>query len=248
MLEWLCHKMMEVEVENKLGASKGKHSPERTGYRSGTRVRRFDTRLGTMYLLVPKLRKGGYIPFFVTERKRSEQALIQLVQEAFVNGVSTRKIERLAQSLGIESISASQVSQINKELNQQIEEFRNRPLEKVYPVLWIDALYEKIRDEHRVCNMAVLVVYGVNLNGMREVLAVEPMYEEAEATYTALLNSLKNGGYKPYGLQFLMPIQGWWLPYKKPLSGVAGSVVKYILCEISLPISRPRRKNPLRQN
>lgn len=215
MLEWLCHKMMEVEVENKLGASKGKHSPERTGYRSGTRVRRFDTRLGTMYLLVPKLRKGGYIPFFVTERKRSEQALIQLVQEAFVNGVSTRKIERLAQSLGIESISASQVSQINKELNQQIEEFRNRPLEKVYPVLWIDALYEKIRDEHRVCNMAVLVVYGVNLNGMREVLAVEPMYEEAEATYTALLNSLKKRG-----------LQTVWLTVSDAHPGLVAAIQK----------------------
>jgi putative transposase len=122
MLEWLCHKMMEVEVENKLNAGKGEHSPNRTGYRSGTRVRRFDTRMGTIYLLIPKVRKGGYVPFFVTEKKRSEQALIQVVQEAFINGVSTRKIERLARSLGIESISPSQVSQINKELTQQVEE------------------------------------------------------------------------------------------------------------------------------
>ena len=122
MLEWLCQEMMEVEIANKLGTNKGEHSPKRIGYRCGTRVRRFDTRMGTIYLLVPKVRKGGYIPFFVTERKRSEQALIQVVQEAFVNGVSTRKIERLAQSPGIESISASQVSQINKELNEQVEE------------------------------------------------------------------------------------------------------------------------------
>src|SRR5690606_31885107 len=127
-------------------------------YRSGTRVRRFDTRMGTIYLLIPKVRKGGYVPFFVTEKKRSEQALIQVVQEAFINGVSTRKIERLARSLGIESISPSQVSQINKELTQQVEEFRNRPLADTYPVIWIDALYEKIRDNHRVCNMAVHVV------------------------------------------------------------------------------------------
>ena len=89
-------------------------------YRSGTRVRRFDTRMGTIYLLIPKVRKGGYVPFFVTEKKRSEQALIQIVQEAFINGVSTRKIERLARSLGIESISPSQVSQIKKELTQQV--------------------------------------------------------------------------------------------------------------------------------
>lgn len=194
MLEWLCHELMEVEVENKLNAGKGKHSQERIGYRSGTRVRRFDTRMGTMYLLVPKVRKGGYIPFFVTERKRSELALMQVVQEAFVNGVSTRKIERLAKSLGIESISASQVSQINKGLNEQVEEFRNRPLQKIYPVIWVDALYEKIRDNHRVSNMAVHVVCGLTLDGKREILAVEPMYEESEASYTTLIQSLKHRG------------------------------------------------------
>ena len=128
--------------------------------------------------------------------KRSEQALIQIVQEAFINGVSTRKIERLARSLGIESISPSQVSQINKDLTQQVEEFRTRPLADTYPVIWIDALYEKIRDNHRVCNMAVHVVCGVNLEGKREVLAVEPMYEESEAAYTALFTGLKKRGLK----------------------------------------------------
>jgi transposase-like protein len=152
--------------------------------------------MGTMYVLVPKVRKGGYIPFFVTERKRSEQAQIQVIQEAFINGVSTRKIERLAKNLGIESISASQVSQINKELNQQVEEFRNRPLESTYPVIWIDALYEKILTNHRVSNMAVLVVCGINLAGKREILAVEPMYEESEASYTALFDKLKRRGLK----------------------------------------------------
>src|SRR5690606_37326308 len=158
MLQWLCHKLMDIEVENMLGARKGEHSPERSGYRSGTRERRFDTRMGTLHLSVPKVRKGGYIPFFVVKRKRSEQALIQVIQEAFVNGVSTRKIERLAKSLGIESISASQVSLINKELNEQVEEFRSRPLKDTYLVIWIDSLYEKIRDNNRVCNMAFHVV------------------------------------------------------------------------------------------
>jgi putative transposase len=215
MLEWLCHKMMEVEVENKLNAGKGEHSPNRTGYRSGTRVRRFDTRMGTIYLLIPKVRKGGYVPFFVTEKKRSEQALIQVVQEAFINGVSTRKIERLARSLGIESISPSQVSQINKELTQQVEEFRNRPLADTYPVIWIDALYEKIRDNHRVCNMAVHVVCGVNLEGKREVLAVEPMYEESEASYTALFNSLKKRG-----------LQNVWLAVSDAHQGLIAAVQK----------------------
>jgi putative transposase len=219
MLEWLCHKMMEVEVENKLNAGKGEHSPNRTGYRSGTRVRRFDTRMGTIYLLIPKVRKGGYVPFFVTEKKRSEQALIQVVQEAFINGVSTRKIERLARSLGIESISPSQVSQINKELTQQVEEFRNRPLADTYPVIWIDALYEKIRDNHRVCNMAVHVVCGVNLEGKREVLAVEPMYEESEASYTALFTGLKKRGLKNVWLAVSDAHQGLVSAIKKSFVG-----------------------------
>ena len=215
MLEWLCHKMMEVEVTNKLGASKNEHSDDRKGYLSGTRVRRFDTRMGTMYLLVPKVRKGGYVPFFVTEKKRSEQALLQVVQEAFVNGISTRKIERLAHSLGIESISASQVSVINKELNEQIKEFRERRLDDTYPVIWVDALYEKIRVDHRICNMAVLVVCGVNLDGKREILAVEPMFEESEASYTTLFDSLKARG-----------LQNVWLAVTDAHQGLVNAIRK----------------------
>ena len=102
MLEWLCAHLMEAEVEQQLGAEKSERNDGRSGYRSGYRPRRLDTRMGTMYLMVPKVRQGGYIPFFVTERKRSEAALIQVVQEAFMQGVSTRKMEKLAKSLGIE--------------------------------------------------------------------------------------------------------------------------------------------------
>jgi putative transposase len=194
MLEWLTNELMKLEAENKVGAHKGEHCPTRTTHFSGTRVRRFDTRLGTIYLLVPKLRKGGYIPFFVTERKRSEQALLQVVQEAFINGVSTRKMERLAQSLGIESLSASQVSEITKDLNEQVEWFRTRPLEKEYPVIWVDALYEKVRCERHVISMAVAVVQGLTNEGNREILAVEPMYAESEDTYTHLFEQLKRRG------------------------------------------------------
>jgi putative transposase len=116
-LEWVAGQMMLIEAEAKVGAEKGKHSKVRTTHFTGKRVRRMDTRLGTIYLYVPKVRKGGYIPFFIAERKRSELALATLVQEAFINGVSTRRIERLAQALGIENISASQVSEINKGLS-----------------------------------------------------------------------------------------------------------------------------------
>jgi len=194
MLQWMTEQLMQTEAEAKAGAPKGQHKEDRLTHFSGYRVRRFDTRLGTMYLLVPKLRRGGYIPFFVVERKRSEQALIQVVQEAFINGVSTRKIERLAKSLGIENLSASQVSEINKGLNEQVEAFRSRVLEREYPVLWVDAMYEKIRTNGRVVNMAVLIVTGITTSGIREILAVEPVYGESEETYTQLFSTLKERG------------------------------------------------------
>lgn len=194
MLQWLTQRMMEVESELKVGAVKGKHSSDRTTHFSGTRVRRFDTRLGTMYLLVPKLRQGGYVPFFVTEKKRSEQALMQVIQEAFINGVSTRKMERLAQSLGIEGISAGQVSAMTKGLDEQVAQFRSRPLEKEYPVIWVDALYEKIRFDGRVISMAVLVVAGITVDGRRDILACEPMMNESEETYGSLFERLKERG------------------------------------------------------
>ena len=196
MLKWTTEQLMRIEAEGKAGAGKGQHSLNRRTHFSGTRVRRFDTRLGTMYLVVPKLRKGGYIPFFVTEKKRSEQALLQVVQEAFINGVSTRKIDRLAKQLGIENISASQVSEINKGLDEQVELFRNRPLESEYPVIWVDALYEKIRVDRRVVNSAVMVVCGLTRAGEREILAIEAMDAENEENYRQLFQKLKTRGLK----------------------------------------------------
>ena len=126
MLQWLCEQMMEAEISLKLNADKSERSDGRSGYRSGYRPRRLDTRLGTIYLMVPKVRQGGYIPFFVNAYKRSEAALVAVVQEAYVNGVSTRKIERLAKQPGVEGISRSQVSEMTKGLNEQVDEFRNR--------------------------------------------------------------------------------------------------------------------------
>ena len=153
MLQWVMDKFMEIEVSQKTGAEKGERTEKRTGYRSGYRIRRFDTRLGTVYLSVPKIRQGGYIPFFVTEKKRSEQALIQVVQECWLNGVSTRKIENIAKRLGIESLSASEVSEI-----------------------------------------AVMVIKGVNMDGRQEIMAVEPMENESEQTYSALFRKLQERG------------------------------------------------------
>ena len=194
MLQWVMDKFMEIEVAHKTGAEKGIHAESRTGYRCGYRIRRFDTRLGTVYLSVPKLRQGGYIPFFVTEKKRSEQALIQVIQECWLNGVSTRKIEKIAKRLGIETLSASEVSEINNGLDEMVDEFRSRKLEAEYPVIWADALYEKIRDNHRIASKAVMVIKAVNLEGQQEILAVEPMENESEETYSALFRSLQERG------------------------------------------------------
>ncbi len=197
MLEWLCFQLMEAEVTGLVGAGKNAHNPSRRDYRCGYRPRRLDTRVGTMYLMVPKLRNQGYIPFFITERKRSEAALVQVVQEAFVQGVSTRKMEKLAHSLGIENLSRSQVSEMTKGLNDQVQEFRSRSLADThYPVIWTDALYEKVRVDGRVISMAVLIVCGVNEQGHREVLAVEPMLEESKESYSQLFQSLKQRGLK----------------------------------------------------
>ncbi len=219
MLQWVTEELIEIEVAHKVGAKKGKHSKEGTTHLSGTRVRRFDTRMGTMYLTIPKLRKGGYVPFFVTAKKRSEQALIQIVQGAWISGISTRKIERLAKSMGIEQISASQVSEMNKELDQMVYAFRHRKLESEYPILWIDALYEKIRNNGHVENMAVLVVKGVNMEGTAQILAVEPMKHESEETYCILFRNLKDRGARTVWLCVSDPHEGLHAAIKKEFIG-----------------------------
>lgn len=145
MMKYLLTRIMDIEIRQRTGSDKGEHNPERTSYRSGYRSRRFDTRLGTMNLDVPKLRSGGYVPFFVNQWQRSEQALIGVVVEAYRNGVSTRKIQHLAESMGITNISASEVSDMNKSLDSMIDSFRKKKLESEYPVIWVDALYENIR-------------------------------------------------------------------------------------------------------
>ncbi len=201
MLKWIMEQLMKIESETKVGAKKNEHNEQRKSYFSGYRPRRFDTRLGTIYLMIPKIRKGGYIPFFITEKRRSEQALISMIKEAYVNGVSTRKIETIAKELGIENISASQVSQINKGLDEQVQEFRNRPLQKEYPFIWVDALYEKIRDyDGKVVSTAIMIAYGVNLEGKKEVLAIEPFINESYETWKNFFDKLKQRGLEKVAL------------------------------------------------
>lgn len=235
MLEWLCDKLMETEISAKIGADKSEHTNDRQSYRSGYRPRRFDTRMGTIYLMVPKIRQGGYVPFFVSDRKRSEVALIQVVQEAFVNGVPTRKMERLAKSLGIENLSRSQVSNMAKEMDEQVEAFRNQPLiGNRYPILWIDALYEKVRYDGRVVSMAILLVCGVNVAGTREVLAIEPALEESRESYAQLFAKLKERGLNSPSLVISDAHAGLVAAIRKAFLAPLGSAVKCISCAIFL--------------
>ena len=246
MLEWLCSQLMEAEVSQQLGAEKSERADSRSGYRCGYRPRRLDTRMGTMYLMVPKVRHGGYIPFFVTERKRSEAALIQVVQEAFVQGVSTRKMEKLAKSLGIESLSRSQVSEMTKGLNEQVNAFRSRTLsQSSYPILWVDALYEKVRMDGRIVSMAVLVVCGVDEHGQRDILAIEPLLEESEESYLQLFRGLQERGLCTPRLVVSDAHTGLLRRSAKASRGQAGNGARSISCAIFWRIFLTRTKRAL---
>ncbi len=194
MLFMMMNMLMEMEANKITGSEKGEHNSGRTDYRSGYRPRRFDTRLGTMNLKVPKFRNTGYVPFFMQNKQRSEEALISMVVEAYTNGVSTRKIRHLAESLGIESITPGEVSQMNKSLDEMVKEFREQKLEKEFPVIWIDAVYEKIRVGKHVKSMAVMIAKAINMDGKPAIIAIEALENESEATYTEFFNKLKARG------------------------------------------------------
>jgi putative transposase len=189
----VLREVMELEVERLAGAERYERSEERASYRNGYRPRRFDTRVGTLELEIPKLRSGpSYLPSFLEARTRSEQALLSVVMEAYVNGVSTRKVERLAEQLGVQGISKSAVSRIVGGLDERAGAFRNRPLEGAYPYLWLDARIERVRDTdaHTVRHKALLVAYGVHESGRREVIGIAVGEVESEATWREFLRSL----------------------------------------------------------
>jgi putative transposase len=193
MAELFADFVMESEVTAKVGAEANERAAERTTYRNGYRDRRWDTRLGTLKLQVPKLREGGYVPSFIEHRKRSEQAIISVIQEAVVKGVSTRKIESVLEGLGIAGVSAGQVSQLCAALDEKVRKFREGPLGEIRYV-WVDALYEKVRVDDRVESMAVVIATGVNLEGRREVLGFDVIPAESEEGWTQFFKSLKERG------------------------------------------------------
>jgi putative transposase len=192
-LRWVCRQLMEAEVSELIGAERGERSPERLTYRNGYRQRAWQTRAGEVELAIPKIRRGSYFPSFLEPRKRSEQALVAVVQEAYVAGVSTRKVDQVVESLGLR-ISKSEVSRICQGLDEQVEAFRNRPLEGRYPYLWLDAKVEKVRDGGRVVQKALVLAYAVHETGYREVIGLDVGECETEAFWRSFLRSLVKRG------------------------------------------------------
>jgi putative transposase len=186
----LAEALMALEVEQHVGAAPHERTPERTGQRNGSRERAWDTRVGTVDLRVPRVRDGSYFPALLEPRTRGERALVAVVQEAYVGGVSTRRVDALVKALGMDGISKSQVSRLCTELDEEVERFRMRPLAAAYPYLWLDATFVKVRETGRVVSQAVGIAIGVNAAGVREVLGVDVGPSEDGAFWLRFLRSL----------------------------------------------------------
>jgi len=187
--------LIELEVSEQIGAERYERIESRTNQRNGYRERTWETRVGNIPLQIPKLRKGSYFPSLLEPRKRSEKALLAVVQEAYVKGVSTRKVDDLVKALGLEGMDKSKVSRICKDLNELVEVFRNRPLDAdAYPYVWLDALYVKVRQNHRIVSQAVVIAVGLRQSGEREILGFDVGAAETEAFWTSFLRSLKRRG------------------------------------------------------
>jgi transposase-like protein len=186
----LSQALLELEVAQHLGAAKHERTPERTGQRNGYRERDWDTRVGTLELRVPRVRDGRFFPSLLEPRKRAERALVAVVREAYVQGVSTRRVDDLVKALGLDGISKSQVSALCQELDAEVERFRTRKLEGPYPYCWLDATFLKVRDGGRVVSMAVVIAVGVNAEGQREILGLDVGPSEDGAFWLAFLRSL----------------------------------------------------------
>jgi putative transposase len=191
---WLAQELMEAEVSQATGAGYGERRGDRTARRNGYRERAWDTRVGSIELAIPRLRSGSYFPSFLEPRRRSEQALVAVVQEAYVNGVSTRKVDRLVEALGLAGGSKDTVSRLCCGLDEQVTAFRERPLDGRYPYLWLDAKVEKVRAGGRVEHHALVVAYGVDQSGQREVIGLDVGAAETEAFWREFLRSLVRRG------------------------------------------------------
>jgi putative transposase len=187
--------LMDAEISGEIGAGRGEVSPERATHRNGYRPRAWETRVGEIELQIPRKRSGSaYFPSFLEPRRRSEQAIVAVVMEAYVNGVSTRKVDRLVEQLGIHGMTKDRVSALCRALDEQVEAFRSRPLEGEHPYLWLDAKVVKVRDRGHVYPKALVIAYSVHETGRREVIGLDIGEIESEAYWVSFLRSLRERG------------------------------------------------------
>ena len=193
-VQLLGQTLMELEVTQHVGAERHERSAERTGQRNGYRERQWDTRVGSIDLQVPRVRDGSFYPALLEPRRRAERALVAVVQEAYVQGVSTRRVDDLVQALGLRGISKSQVSRLCEELDAEVERFRARKLEGPYPYVWLDATFVKVREDGRVVSQAIVIAIGVRASGEREVLGLDVGPSEDGAFWLQFLRGLVSRG------------------------------------------------------
>jgi len=194
MIGFAAERLMALEVGALAGAGYGEKNPERLAQRNGYRERDWHTRAGTVELRIPKLRKGSYFPGFLEPRRMAEKALTAVIQEAYVQGISTRSVDDLVKAMGMDGISKSQVSRLCEEIDDRVQGFLNRPLEGDWPYLWIDATYVKVRQNNRIVSVAAIIAVGVNADGRREVLGLDIGASEAEPFWTEFLRKLTRRG------------------------------------------------------